>query len=234
MQIKKSQIVIIALAIITIVQIVLGYIYPHIGLDYNTTDLININYNSSPFSKVLLIIALSITPAIFEELFFRKGVIDLCEEHGKPFAILFSALLFGFIHMNISQMIFAFAIGIVFATIYTYTKDIKLTMFIHFLNNGFACIAMLLPAEGQTAEITSLITIITIGAVLILGIIKIISLLKNPSTREKILQFAFKRLNLDSFKYKYKYIFFNYIFDISIILIFIMSLLTEKIYRMIK
>ena len=58
-------------------------IYPAIGLDYSTTDMFNLNSESSIMSKVIAILAIAVIPAIFEELFFRKALVDLTLKHGK-------------------------------------------------------------------------------------------------------------------------------------------------------
>ena len=120
--------------------------------------MFNVNENSSLLSKIILIISIAIIPAIFEELFFRKAMIDYTLKYGDKFALIASSLLFGFLHLNMSQGLFAFIMGLIVGEIYLYTKDIKLTMLIHFINNGFAALAMILPITGQV-----LIIIILIG-----------------------------------------------------------------------
>ena len=62
-----------------------------------------------------------ITAPIFEELLFR--------------AIIYSAMVFGLVHLNIPQGINAFIGGIILGFIYCYTKSMKLSIFAHFINN---------------------------------------------------------------------------------------------------
>ncbi len=224
--INKLKIILITLLLIFGLQFLLsGIIYPKLGLDYDVTDMFEIDSDSSLLSKVIVVFALAVTPAIFEELFFRKAIIDFTLPHGKYFALLFSSLLFGLLHMNLSQGLFAFLIGLIFGIIYLYTKDIKLTMLIHFINNGFAAISLILPDFAFT--FVSLLLI----AVLLVGFVFLILTLLNKENRHKIINLFTHKLSLSSLKSKYKYIFFDFIFDVSMVLILFMSILTETMLR---
>lgn len=223
---SKFKIVLIALLLIFTLQILLsGFIYPKLGLDYDITDMFDVNANSNIISKLILVLALAVTPAIFEELFFRKALLDFSIKYGKNFALIFSALLFGLIHMNLSQGIFAFIIGIIFGAIYIYTKDIKLTILIHFINNGFAAFTMILPDL-----LIVLLTLILI-AFLITGFVFLILSMINKNSRKKVKSFLTSSLSLTSIKNKYIYIFTDFTFDVSVLLVLVMSILTENILR---
>lgn len=222
---QKVKIVFISIMIIFALQYLLTLVvYPNIGLDYSSTDMFDINSDSSLFSKVILVLALAVTPAIFEELFFRKAIIDLSSKFGKKFALIFSALLFGIIHMNLSQGLFAFIIGIIFGVIYLYTNDIKLTMIIHFINNGFAALEMILPENGAIA-IASVLLIC-----LIIGVVLFIKLLSNREKRNKIKE-LFKIKADKEIISNIKYLFTDYTFDVAIVLVALMSILTEQLLR---
>ena len=90
---------------------------------------------------------MAFVPAIFEELFFRKWILNSSKRYGNLFAVVFSALLFGLYHMNIPQGIFAFLIGILFGVIAVKTGGIKYTVILHFLNNFYACMQMILGVD---------------------------------------------------------------------------------------
>lgn len=222
----KVRIVFIALLLIIVLQVALSLIlYPILGLDYDVTDMLNISNNTNLLSKLIVVIALAVVPAIFEELLFRKALIDFLSKYGKTFALLASALLFGLIHMNLSQGLFAFIIGIIFGTIYLYTKDIKLTMLIHFLNNGYAALAMILPTIG--IFLVGLLLILVFAFAIAFLIISIIL----PSSRKTFLKFFKAKVDLSLINSKYKYVFTDFIFDVSLILVFAMSIVTENILR---
>lgn len=222
----KVKCVLITLFLIFVLQIVLSLLlYPLLGLDYDTTDLFKVDNSSDMMSKIILVFTLAITPGIFEELFFRKAIINFSVKYGKVFALLFSAILFGMLHMNVSQGLFAFIMGLILGAIYLYTGDITLTMLIHFLNNGFAALSLVLPEIGVIA-ITAIMLI-----VVIIGFILFVNLLAKKETREKLIHYAKTKISLKSFDERYKYVFTDFIFDVSLILIVLMSVITEKILR---
>ncbi|MBQ9266800.1 MAG: CPBP family intramembrane metalloprotease [Clostridia bacterium] len=222
---EKVKIVLIALFLVFALQIVLSILlYPSLGLDYDITDMFEVTSESSLLSKLMLVFTLAVTPALFEELFFRKAMINFTSQYGRKFALVFSALLFGIIHMNLSQGLFAFIMGLILGGIYLYTGDIKLTMLIHFLNNGFAALAMILP------EIWMVIVSIILFAVLIAGFVFFIQAFVEKTSRAKILSLCKTKVSLKSLE-RYKYVFADYTFDISAILVVLMSILTEHLLR---
>lgn len=222
---QKTKIVFISVMIIFALQYLLTLVvYPNIGLDYSSTDMFDINCDSSLFSKIILVLTLAVTPAIFEELFFRKAIIDFSSKFGKKFALIFSALLFGIIHMNLSQGLFAFIIGIIFGIIYLYTNDVKLTMIIHFINNGFAALEMILPENGAIA-IAGVLLIC-----LIAGLVLLIKLLLSKEKRNKIKELLKVKADKEIIS-NIKYLFTDYTFDVAIILVALMSILTEQLLR---
>ena len=79
-----------------------------------------------------------ITAPIFEELLFRgiilNGLLNKYKNSSKK-AIIYSAIVFGLVHLNIPQGINAFIGGIILGFIYCYTKSMKLSIFAHFINN---------------------------------------------------------------------------------------------------
>ena len=230
--IPKSHIIFIALTIIVVLQVILQFIYPYIGLEYKNdfVSAILTNFESPLISKIILLLSIAVTPAIFEELFFRQGIINLCEKHGKLFAVLLSALLFGLIHMNMAQFLFAFIMGLILGTIYIYTKDIRITMLIHFINNGYEALTLIVPKPEINPSYTILLNFLAITAFLV-GLTELIVFLSNKEKREKLLEKAKIKLNLASFGQKYIYLFYDYIFDVSLVLLIILSCLTEKLYR---
>lgn len=223
---EKTKIVFVSILMIFGLQFVLSLlVYPAIGLDYSTADLFDVNSESSLISKIILIIAIAVTPAIFEELFFRKALIDFSLKYGEKFALMFSAILFGLLHMNLAQGLFAFIIGIIFGVIYLYTKDIKFTILIHFINNGFAALEMILP-EGAAMVLGGILLLS-----LVIGLALFISMLMKKESREKIMGLTKINVSLKSFGDKYKYIFTDFTFDIAILLVALMSILTENMLR---
>jgi len=88
--------------------------------------------NSSIYVNILII---SFLAPIFEEIFFRKLLIDRTIQYGAKISILLSALLFALFHGNLSQFFYAFLIGGLFAYIYIKTGRIIYTILLHMIIN---------------------------------------------------------------------------------------------------
>ena len=241
---SKVQIIVIVLAFVVLLQLGLGILYSYIGLDYSITNQLQsdlaINQLAPLHTKILLVLAIGLTPAIMEELFFRKGLIDLTKKYGKTFALLISALLFGLVHMNLSQGLFAFVIGLFMGAVYLYTKDIKLTMLIHFANNGFEALLLVLPIEkmeliaGKLESVPTILgwIMLSIPIIIVLyGAILLIKFLVKKENRDRIKPYLNKKINLEQFGKKHIYMFYDYIFVVSMILLIVLSIVQEKMYR---
>jgi membrane protease YdiL (CAAX protease family) len=74
---------------------------------------------------------------IFEELIFRKLMIDRLSIYGDRLAVIVSSIAFGLFHGNITQLFFATMIGFVLGHIYTKTRRVSYTIVIHMLVNLF-------------------------------------------------------------------------------------------------
>ena len=120
------------------------------GFDYLVGELMTFlpNYESmledykSMFEgidmKYLLIGGVLIGP-VCEEIIFR-GIIQegFIETYGGPTAVLYSALIFGVIHIMPLQVVNAFLAGILLGWIYWKTRSLWIVMILHILNNYLA------------------------------------------------------------------------------------------------
>lgn len=79
---------------------------------------------------------------IIEEYIFRKQLIDRMRNYGEKLAVITSALMFGLFHGNLSQLFYAFALGLVFGYVYVRSGKLRysiaLHMFINFLGGVLA------------------------------------------------------------------------------------------------
>lgn len=94
--------------------------------------------NATIINTIVISIQVIIIGPIIEELIFRKILLGKLLEKfsNKPIkAVVYSALIFGIVHLNIIQGVAAFGGGIILGLIYYYTKSIKATIFAHILNN---------------------------------------------------------------------------------------------------
>lgn len=78
----------------------------------------------------------AVAAPVFEELIFRKLLLHPLRKHGDWFAIIMTALMFGFYHGNFDQMPYAFVVGILFALLAVNTNSVIPSMILHLLNNA--------------------------------------------------------------------------------------------------
>jgi membrane protease YdiL (CAAX protease family) len=101
--------------------------------------------------NVLGILSITIMAPLVEELLFRGAIQGHLMRIGvKPlFAILASSAIFGVIHMNPAQILFAFAIGLIFGWLYYRTGSLVPGIVGHFINNSIACIQMAVMTQEE-------------------------------------------------------------------------------------
>lgn len=207
--------------VIFVIRYLEQYIVEFLGSDYQilSNELLVLSKDNI-MDKILFFIGLAVIPGVFEELLFRKAIFNYAKQFGNYFAIIVSAILFGLIHLNVQQCIFAFLIGLVFAFIIYKTGDIKLTIILHTLNNGLEALRCIF------SDSEFIINILEYGSIIfgILGIITLIlTIIKNKGKNEII--------EKEKFKEEYKIIFKNYTFDLVIILFIILTIATENYLR---
>ena len=95
-------------------------------------------------SSWLGVLAIGVLGPICEELVFRTGIMGYLMRNGVSnwIAILFSAFLFGLIHMNAAQIPFAMIMGVVFGMIYVRTGSVVIPIALHILNNMSSALLM--------------------------------------------------------------------------------------------
>lgn len=123
----------------------------------------------------VLFFAVALFPAIVEELIFRGVIYRYLRQQGAPFAAFSSSLLFGLIHLNILQFLFAFCMGLVLCHIYERTGKLRYAMLLHFINNSLTVLACLF--DPQTVMVAECVAG---AAALVFGIIFIAA--KKPRT----------------------------------------------------
>lgn len=89
----------------------------------------------SSVPRWLVILTVGILAPVFEELIFRKVLIDHLIAQGEYVCILASGLLFGLAHGNFSQFFYAAGLGMILALIYIRTGKIGYTICIHMIIN---------------------------------------------------------------------------------------------------
>lgn len=114
-------------------------------IQHEVANPINDVINNSGLIANLIII--TIIAPIFEELIFRKLLIDRTIKYGGAISVLLSGLLFAFFHGNLSQFFYAFLLGGFFAIIYIKTGQIKYTIGLHMIINFIGSVVSLFVSQ---------------------------------------------------------------------------------------
>ena len=99
---------------------------------------------------ILAIFAVALIPAICEEFLYRGLVLNGLRKYGVWVSVLTSALLFSLMHMNLQQLPYTFILGVIFGLIVYYTRNIWLSIIMHFLNNATAILIIYFIKNNST------------------------------------------------------------------------------------
>lgn len=125
----------------------------------------------------LNLILISVAGPIFEEIFFRKFLIDRTIKYGARVSIILSAVIFGFFHGNISQFFYAFLLGGFFAYVYIRTGKIIYPIILHIIVNLMGSVVSLFVVQSAQTFISNTYTPIDIVIVVIYVLIILSALL---------------------------------------------------------
>lgn len=89
---------------------------------------------------VLNVFTYAILPGLVEETVFRGWILGALRPFGERRALLLSALIFGLMHGNLTQVPFAFMLGLLFGFLYLRTGRLWPGMVIHALNNALSVV----------------------------------------------------------------------------------------------
>lgn len=109
-----------------------------------------------------LFLMVCVLAPLAEEVTFRGLVLTRLRPYGDTFAVFGSALLFAMLHGNISQMFYAFALGVIFGWVALRTGRIRETVALHAAINFFggflpSLIEQVLSGEAQEAALYALV-----------------------------------------------------------------------------
>lgn len=117
-----------------------------LGLDDNMEVLFgDIAHN------ILGVITISLIAPLLEEVLFRGAIQGYIMRRYNPWTgIVCAALIFGVIHMNPVQIVYAALIGVIFGWIYYRTGSLLSVIVGHVLNNSMAAVTLLFFPESKT------------------------------------------------------------------------------------
>lgn len=102
---------------------------------YNAALSVSQELPKNAFEFCCMVMHTAVMPAIFEEFAFRGVIMQPLRKYGDFFAIFVSAVLFGLVHGNMTQMPFAIIAGFALGYSSIVTGSLWTGVVIHFLNN---------------------------------------------------------------------------------------------------
>ena len=94
-------------------------------------------------------------------------------KYGDAFAIITSSIMFGAMHGNTTQIVFAFTLGLIFAFVDCKANSIVPSVIIHFLNNFYSTLTDVLSANSGLDR--SSVIIIHTGVILLFSVLGFLS-----------------------------------------------------------
>ena len=166
---------------------IIGVLLSKFGLPDTSPDF---SLNGSVLFNTFTFISVVILAPIF---IFRGMILNALTKYNKMFAIIVTSLLFGLLHLNITQAIPAFFMSLVLCYMYVQTDSILVTILAHAGNNFLA----LMSAYSNHILITVLVL-----ALVIYGLITIIlkskevnAFIKEEKTNENWYARFFKQIS---------------------------------------
>ncbi|MCI6919853.1 MAG: CPBP family intramembrane metalloprotease [Lachnospiraceae bacterium] len=138
-------------------------------------DTTNLQDTLLALPSVWLVLFVCVGAPIFEELIFRKALVDRAIYCGEGIAIAMSGVMFGLFHGNLNQFVYAAALGAFFAFIYVRTGKIRYTMILHAMVNSMATIGTLLLkmfSEGTTGYLEGTETLASVSSLDLYGLLR--------------------------------------------------------------
>ncbi len=135
---------------------------------YNYALTAPVNLPQNAFEFICMMVHTAVLPAVFEEFAFRGVIMQPLRKYGDYFAITVSAVAFGLIHGNMTQMPFAIIAGIVLGYSSIVTGSMWTGVIIHFFNN-FLSLLNSFARESLSEAGVMLFSLITVYGTIIVG-----------------------------------------------------------------
>lgn len=117
---------------------IIGTFFSKLGLPDTSPDLW---LNNDILYDIFIFISVVILAPIFEELIFRGMILRTLSKYNKVFAIVVTSLLFGLLHLNITQAVPAFFMSLVLCYMSLKSDSLLVTILAHAANNLLALLS---------------------------------------------------------------------------------------------
>lgn len=140
-----------------------------LGLEVTAPSLPSLSFGGVLAS----IVCVCIIPAVVEEVLFRGLILSGLKSTGTAFAIVLSGALFSLFHMSPAQTIYQFIVGVVYAVIMIYGKNILYCIGMHLFNNLYIVLNYYFWGFTLSGILKPIITVLGLIA-LVAGIVLIV------------------------------------------------------------
>ena len=147
-----------------------------------------------PMPLWIVLLAVAVTPAVCEELFFRGVVLSGLRSLGKWPAIAVSALLFAVAHASIYRLLPTLLLGLVLGYLVWKTGSIVVSMIVHALNNGIVAVLSQTPSVAAALGFDAAAKVVPLGPTLMAVAVSAVALALVASQRTERSTFEAQRL----------------------------------------
>lgn len=121
----------------------------------------------SPLACAVFVVATAIVPAVFEEYALRCCTLGVLKRYGKAFGVVAVSVVFGLLHGNVIQFVFAFLVGVILGYITIVTDSVIPAMFIHGFNNGLGAVQEIVTYTSGKKISENVITVLVVAWVIL-------------------------------------------------------------------
>lgn len=152
-----------------------------IGLEQLKGDIIKnpIENIVSGIGIIDIIVFMCIIGPILEEILFRKILLNRLSVYGSKTAVFVTAYAFALVHGNVSQLLYAFFLGLVFGYVALRTGSIKYTIVLHVLINFCGSALPILCGLQNPLEVNQIVAFIYSLAIIAVGVLGVRLIIKD-------------------------------------------------------
>ncbi len=147
------------------------------GIDIPSYDMA---LPSGTLGTVITLVGSVMVAPLAEEFAMRGVLLGSLKRYGNRFAILASAVFFGLIHGNLTQIPFAFIVGLALGYAVIKTDSVWTGVIIHAINNLFATLLTIFQ-ESAEPELSTLLNLFFFAVFLFCGFIGLLFMKKQAS-----------------------------------------------------
>ena len=187
-------------------------------------DMPHMESGDSIEGKVLYFLAIAVVAPLAEEFALRGIVLSMLKKFGEGFAIVMSALIFGFMHGNLIQIPFAFIAGLALGFVAVKCGSLWGAVLLHAIVNTVSILTQFI-SDAFSMEIANVAYSVYLIVALIVGVFGLLFLTRKGET----LSLEKSELNVTTAE-KTKYFFSSAFIIISLIITAIEIIAVQVLY----